>query len=79
MVKWGNSGIIMCIIYVLLVVLFTIKLKIIISTTYNFTVHTFRSETLKSRSYGKGWSSFLSDDLFGFGAGSRSGVDIPSR
>ena len=38
---------------------------------------TLRSPTLKSRSYGKGWSSYHSDDLFGFG-GDRTEVDTPS-
>lgn len=38
---------------------------------------TFRSQTLKSKTYGKGWSSYHSDDLFGFG-GDRSEVDTPS-
>ena len=38
---------------------------------------TFRSPTLKSKTYGKGWSSYHSDDLFGFDGG-RTEVDTPS-
>ncbi|XP_020617071.1 sorting nexin-7-like [Orbicella faveolata] len=38
---------------------------------------TEKSQTLKSKSYGKGWSSYHSDDLFGFG-GDRTEVDTPT-
>ncbi|XP_078377973.1 uncharacterized protein LOC144661139 isoform X2 [Oculina patagonica] len=39
---------------------------------------TEKSQTLASKSYGKGWSSYHSDDFFGFGGGHRSDVDIPT-
>lgn len=40
---------------------------------------TEKSQTLKHKSYGKGWSSFHNDNLFGFNATVEDAIDVPAR